>query len=151
MYSIFAVAAFVIMAPSKVEGPYTHGKLAVYVVRGPQADSRSYITLDEGLKSGAVKVRERGTGEVNTLEVQNGSEEFLFLHVGDIIRGTGECVETGDVSAQALGQQYRTNREIFVSSILARRHFNRICGNQVNRPACEALQASLQHYRRAGG
>ena len=87
MHSISVLAAFLIMAPPKVEGPYSHGKLAVYVVRGPQADTRSYITLDEGLKSGAVKVRERGSGEVNTLEVENGSDEFLFLHVGDVIRG----------------------------------------------------------------
>ncbi len=87
MHSISVLAAFLIMAPPKVEGPYTHGKLAVYVVHGPQADTRSYITLDEGLKSGAVKVRERGSGEVNTLEVENGSDEFLFLHVGDVIRG----------------------------------------------------------------
>ena len=90
MHSISVLAAFLIMAPPKppkVEGPYIHGQLAVYVVRGPQADARSYITLDEGLKSGAVEVRERGGGDVNTLEVENGSDAFLFLHVGDIIRG----------------------------------------------------------------
>ena len=90
MHSISVLAAFLIMAPPnppKVAGPYTHGKLAVYVIRGPEADARSYITLDEGLKSGAVKVRERGSGDVNTLEVENGSDEYLFLHVGDVIRG----------------------------------------------------------------
>lgn len=90
MHSISVLAALLMMAlpkPPKVEGPYTHGKLAVYVVRGPQADARSYITLDEGLKSGAVIVREHGSGDVNTLEVVNGSDEFLFLHVGDVIRG----------------------------------------------------------------
>lgn len=87
MHSISVLAAFLIMAPPKVEGPYLQGKLAVYVVLGPQADSRAYITLDEGLKSGAVEVREVGSGDVNTLEVENGAEEFLFLHVGDVIRG----------------------------------------------------------------
>jgi hypothetical protein len=87
MHSISVLAAFLIMALPEVEGPYIHGNLAVYVVRGPQADVRSYITLDEGLKSGAVKVRERGSGDVNTLEVENGSDDYLFLHVGDVIRG----------------------------------------------------------------
>jgi len=86
MHSILALA-FLAAAPPKVDGPYTHGRLAVYLVRGPETDSRPYITLDEGLKSGAVKVREKGSGDVNTLEVENGSGEFLFLHVGDIIRG----------------------------------------------------------------
>ncbi len=37
MHSISVLAAFLIMAPPKVEGPYIHGKLAVYVVRGPDS------------------------------------------------------------------------------------------------------------------
>ena len=32
-------------------------------------------------------MRERGSGDVNSLEVENGSDKYLFLHVGDIIRG----------------------------------------------------------------
>ena len=90
MHSISVLVAFLIMAPPnppKVAGPYTHGKLAVYVIRGPQVDARSYITLDEGLESGAVKLREHGGGDVNTLEVENVSDEYLFLHVGDVVRG----------------------------------------------------------------
>lgn len=77
-----------IVAPNRViDGPFTQGKLAVYVIRGPETDSRPYVTLDEGLKSGSVTVRELGSGEVNTLEVANRSDRYLFLHVGDIIRG----------------------------------------------------------------
>ncbi len=88
MHSISALAAFWILAPVlQVEEPITQGKLTVYVVRASQTDSRSYITLDEGLKSGAVELRERGSGDVNSLEVENGSDKYLFLHVGDIIRG----------------------------------------------------------------
>lgn len=87
MHSILALAAFLVAAPPRIDGPHTRGKLAVYVIRGPETDPRSYITLDEGLKSGEVKVSERGSGEVNRLEVENGSARFLFLHVGDVIRG----------------------------------------------------------------
>lgn len=87
MHSILALGAFLLLSSPKVDGPYTQGKLAVYVLRGPETDGRSYITLDEGLKSGVVKVRERGSGEVDTLEVENRSDKFLFLHVGDVIRG----------------------------------------------------------------
>lgn len=87
MLSLSVLAVLLTLPPPKVEGPYLRGKLAVYVVRGPQTDSRSFVTLDEGLKSGEVTVRERGGGEVNRLEVENGSGAFLFLHVGDVIRG----------------------------------------------------------------
>ena len=88
MLSIGVLAAVVTLGPApQVEGPITQGKLTVYVVRAPQSDARSYITLDEGLESGAVEVRERGSGEVNALEVENRSDQYLFLHVGDIVRG----------------------------------------------------------------
>jgi hypothetical protein len=87
MDSILALATLLVVASPNVEGPYSQGKLAVYVIRGAETDGRSYITLDEGLKSGVVNVRERGSGEVNTLEVENRSDQFLFLHVGEVIRG----------------------------------------------------------------
>ncbi len=88
MHSISALVALGILTPvPQVEEPITQGKLTVYVVRASQTDPRSYITLDEGLESGAVEVRERGSGDVNSLEVENGSDKYLFLHVGDIIRG----------------------------------------------------------------
>jgi hypothetical protein len=88
MHSISALVALGILTPvPQVEEPITQGKLTVYVVRASQTDPRSYITLDEGLKSGDVEVRERGSGDVNSLEVENGSDKYLFLHVGDIIRG----------------------------------------------------------------
>jgi len=63
MHSISVLAAFLILAPPtppQVAGPYTHGKLAVYVIRGPEADARSYITLDEGLESGVAKSARSG-------------------------------------------------------------------------------------------
>ena len=86
MHYLSVLAASGIVA-SSVEGPYTRGPLAVYVVVGPATDTRSYITLDEAMKTGAVELREHGDGEVNRVEVTNRSDTYLFLHVGDVIRG----------------------------------------------------------------
>jgi hypothetical protein len=76
-----------------LDGPFTHANLTVYVVRGATADTRDYITLDEGLAAGSVSVRERGTpagedrAEVNLLEIENRSDKWLFLQAGDIVKG----------------------------------------------------------------
>lgn len=76
-----------------LEGPFTHENLAVYVVRGSTNDARAYITLDEGLKTRTVAVREQGAragqdrAEVNTLEIENRSDKWLFLQAGDIVKG----------------------------------------------------------------
>ena len=69
-------------------GPFTHANLAVYVVRGAATDTRDYITLDEGLTARTVKVREKASGaDVNTLEIENRSDKWLFLQAGDIVKG----------------------------------------------------------------
>lgn len=76
-----------------LEGPYTHQNLAVYVVRGRGSDTREYITLDEGLTTKTVAVRERGAragqdqAEVNRLEIENRSDRWLFLQAGDVVKG----------------------------------------------------------------
>ena len=76
-----------------LEGPFTHANLTVYVVRGSTSDAREYITLDEGLAGRTVAVREKGTragqdqAEVNTLEIENRSDKWLFLQAGDIVKG----------------------------------------------------------------
>ena len=76
-----------------LEGPFTHANLTVYVVRGSTSDAREYITLDEGLGARTVAVREKTTragqdrAEVNTLEIENRSDKWLFLQAGDIVKG----------------------------------------------------------------
>ena len=80
-------------AGSTLEGPFTHANLTVYVVRGSTSDAREYITLDEGLAARTVAVREKGAragqdqAEVNTLEIENRSDKWLFLQAGDIVKG----------------------------------------------------------------
>src|SRR5262245_39292646 len=75
-----------------LDGPYTHANLAVFIVRGATSDTRTYITLDEGLAARTVAVREqtragRDRAEVNTLEIDNQSDTWLFLQAGDIVKG----------------------------------------------------------------
>jgi hypothetical protein len=77
----------------RVEGPFESQNLAIYLVRGEQTDSRRYLTLDQAMRAGSVVLRERGAGsgqdraEVNELEIENKSGEWLFLQAGDVIEG----------------------------------------------------------------
>src|SRR6202162_4127244 len=77
----------------RIEAPFESRNLSIYVVRGEQTDNRRYVTLDEAMRAGSVVIRERGTGsgqeraEVNELESENKSGEWLFLQAGDVIEG----------------------------------------------------------------
>jgi ARG/rhodanese/phosphatase superfamily protein len=89
-----AQTPLVALAPGfALEGPFTHANLSVYVVRGSTSDAREYITLDEGFTARTVAVREKGMragqdqAEVNTLEIENRSDKWLFLQAGDIVKG----------------------------------------------------------------
>jgi len=77
----------------RIEAPFESRNLAIYVVRGEKTDNRRYVTLDEAMRAGSVVLRERGAGsgqdrsEVNELEIENKSGEWLFLQAGDVIEG----------------------------------------------------------------
>jgi hypothetical protein len=76
-----------------IDGPFTHHNLSIYVLRGANDDGRAYLTLDQGLAARTVEVREKGAAAgqdqstVNSIEIQNKSDKWLFLHSGDIIKG----------------------------------------------------------------
>jgi hypothetical protein len=72
----------------RVSAPLTHGNLTVYFVHGPDAvaDAHKVATLAEALDAGWAVVHE--TGDVNTLQVENKSDDYeLFVQEGDIIKG----------------------------------------------------------------
>jgi hypothetical protein len=92
----------------KVLPPIKHGNLSVYpVVAGNSRDTKEFITLDEGLKSGEVVVSEYGNlkgmvrrpgqrprtttfpdgAQVNTLVLLNDSKRPLILLAGEIVMG----------------------------------------------------------------
>ena len=88
----------------KVLAPLTSGNLTIFPVVGPSvADTKMFLTLDEGLRSGEVVVTEAGnvrglvrgphpmyehrTAEVNTLVLVNNSKRPLLLLAGEIVTG----------------------------------------------------------------
>jgi hypothetical protein len=87
--------------PPVVDGPFVSGNLAVYVIHGPARPApHGYLTLKEGLAAGTVRVHE--VQQVNQLEVENSSDQDLFLQAGEIVKG---------------GQQDRTlARDLIVSA-----------------------------------
>jgi hypothetical protein len=86
---------------TKVTGPYTHDNLAVYLIHGSTpAGTKVYLTLQEALEQKKVIVHE--TQEVNTLTIENVSDQDVFVQAGEIVKG---------------GQQDRTlARDLIVSA-----------------------------------
>ena len=71
----------------KVSGPYVHKNLAVYLIHSDKRDDREFLTLNEGLKSGKVKVSELKNEQVSRLMIENTSDKPLFLQEGDRVTG----------------------------------------------------------------
>ncbi len=71
----------------RLTGPYTHKNLAVYLIHSDKRDERDFLTLNEGLKSGLVKVTEMENEQVSSLLVENKSDKPLFLQEGDRVTG----------------------------------------------------------------
>ncbi len=70
-----------------VTGPHTHRNLSVYFIHNnAQAKSAEYVSLDEALEKGIVRVDE--TGDVNNLTAENLSSRYhVFMQSGDIVKG----------------------------------------------------------------
>jgi hypothetical protein len=64
----------------------TYKNLLIFpiVARGHQ-DQVSYLTLSKALEQGKVVVKE--TGSVNQLQIDNLSDEYVFILAGDIVKG----------------------------------------------------------------
>jgi len=73
--------------PFEITGPYAHENLSVFLIHSPNQDEREFITLDQGLKEGCVKVSEKKQQEVGELQIDNQSEYPLFLQEGDRLQG----------------------------------------------------------------
>jgi hypothetical protein len=80
-------SAAVDAGPLEVTGPYAHENLSVYLIHSPNQDDREFITLDQGLKEGCVKVSEKKQQEVGELQIDNQSEYPLFIQEGDRLQG----------------------------------------------------------------
>lgn len=68
--------------------PLSHENLTIYFLEDPRAKSLGdWITLEEGLRGGKLRVSENRPARVNELLVQNGSTQPCFLQAGDVVKG----------------------------------------------------------------
>jgi hypothetical protein len=73
-------------AEYRLEGPFTHGNLSVFLVHGKdKIKGATFITLQEALVHRKVIVRE--TRSVNELSIENVSSEEVYVQSGDIVKG----------------------------------------------------------------
>jgi hypothetical protein len=108
LVSVLSLAVFAAAGtPSheyKVLPPITRGNLSLFpIVGGPEANTARLLTLDEGVRSGAVIVSEAGSlqglvrpgtgyrpvsgAEVNRLVLVNNSDRPLLLLAGEVVTG----------------------------------------------------------------
>lgn len=72
-----------------LSGPYTHDNLSIYIFYRSQSSEppRRYLTLEEGLRRGLVKVTERSQERVGSLEITNNADLPVFLRMGQLLSG----------------------------------------------------------------
>ncbi len=65
-----------------------HGAISCVHLATPSRDTLEYLACEAAIESGAVEVREvSDSADVNTLEVLNNAESFLFMMDGDLLEG----------------------------------------------------------------
>jgi hypothetical protein len=72
---------------SSLSGPYTHENLTVFLIHAEAQDDRDFLTLDEGLTDGTVKISERAEEQVGELVIDNRSDRPLYLQEGERLQG----------------------------------------------------------------
>jgi hypothetical protein len=73
------------MKHSSIAGPFRHGNLEIFVLRGAQTIDTAFIPLHEAMEARTVTVHE--TGSVGQLEVENHSDVPLYIQAGDVVKG----------------------------------------------------------------
>ncbi|MCS7168527.1 MAG: DUF6569 family protein [Gemmatales bacterium] len=129
-------------AQYRVTGPYVHKNLAVFFLHTAQQDPREFLTLDEGLNRGLVKVSERPDARVNELIIENNSDLPLFLQEVDRLYGGQQdrilyasliippksgptpipayCIEPGRWSPGAHGMEFRATKNPALAPLAVR-------------------------------
>src|SRR5205823_5527299 len=73
-----------------ISGPYTHENLSLFLIHQPGASpgGEEYLTLEEALTTGALRITEKeGGAVVNELEVENTGDHLVYLLAGDTVKG----------------------------------------------------------------
>ncbi len=69
-----------------INDPQTEQNLSLFILTGKEMVSgKSYNTLSEAMNTKQVIVNE--TGSVNELSIDNNSDDYVFIHSGDIVKG----------------------------------------------------------------
>jgi hypothetical protein len=86
LFSALSIAAASAGDALRITGPFTHDNLSIFLLhdKKPVAGKR-YLTLQEAMLQRKVVVHE--TGSVNQLEVENLSDDEIFIQSGDIVKG----------------------------------------------------------------
>jgi hypothetical protein len=71
----------------QITGPDSYKNVSVFLLHGDKQDDRDFVTLDQGLAEGTVKVSEKQQEQVSELQIDNQSDYPLFLQEGDRLRG----------------------------------------------------------------
>ncbi|MEZ0228167.1 MAG: DUF6569 family protein [Planctomycetota bacterium] len=73
--------------PIRILGPHVHRNLAVFTLHERGGERGGFLSLDEALASGLVKVTERAQQDVRRLQIENRSRSRIFLQEGDRLQG----------------------------------------------------------------
>jgi hypothetical protein len=71
----------------QITGPYAHESLSVFLLHADVQDQRDFLTLDQGLKEGKVKITEMEHERVDHLQIDNQSNHPLYLQEGERLSG----------------------------------------------------------------
>jgi hypothetical protein len=71
----------------RIHGPFAHENLSVFLLCSDQEDTRDFLTLDEGLPKGVVKITEQEQETVGSLQIENLSDRPLYLQEGERLQG----------------------------------------------------------------
>lgn len=89
--------------PYKVNGPYKHGALQVYLLRldvGAAHRDHDYLPVEAAVRNGTLRITE--TGAVGKLKVVNHGDRPVLIQLGDLLRGgMQDRVVTGTVLVAA--------------------------------------------------
>jgi hypothetical protein len=70
-----------------VQQPLQHRNLTLFPLTGPKGSLPTFEMLDAAIAAGQVQVREKGSGEVNTVRIRNTGKSHVFGMAGEIISG----------------------------------------------------------------
>lgn len=65
-----------------------HANLRIFPILGKKVlSTQDYITMDEAMDSGWLKIKETGSGQVNFVELRNMGAQMVFVMTGEMISG----------------------------------------------------------------